>query len=176
MESVVDLMSCACPPAIFFEGDNVPMVVDEFDGCFLYVSLGIGKVGDISLLSSSGRCVVPIGSAGDVCWEVWSVSGGNWGIVGCEGVVEGCQGGVTSVAFVPGILVLFWLRPGLGGRRFCVGYRLWHRSKRGEEWLDCGGTTVLVRRQVLRPAWWRVSAIAYSASTLWYSTSVSFST
>jgi len=117
-------MSCACPPTIFFVDDNVPAVVDELDRCLSYVPLGVGEIGNVGLLSSSGRCTVPIGSAGDVCWEVWSVSGGNWGIVGCEGVEKGCQDVVTSVIFVPGTLVLFWLRRELSGRCSCVGYRL----------------------------------------------------
>jgi len=59
-----------------------------------------------------------------VLWEVWSASGGNWGVVGCEREVEGCQDVVTFVVFVPGILVLFWLHPGLSGRCFYVGCRL----------------------------------------------------
>ena len=124
MESVLDSMSDTCPPTIFFKDDNVPVVVDELDRCFSYVPFGISEIGDVSLLPSSGRRVVPIGSAGDMCWEVWSISGGNWGVVGCERVGKGCQDVVTSVVFVPGILIPFWLRPGLGGRRSCVGYRL----------------------------------------------------
>ena len=110
----------------------MPMVVDEFDGCFSYVSLGVSEIGNVGLLPSSGRCAVPIGDACDMCWEVWCISGGDWGVVGCEGIVKGCQDVVTSVVSVPGTLALFSLRPGLGGRRFCVGYRLWRKSRRDE--------------------------------------------
>ena len=102
----------------------MPMVVDEFDRCFSYVSLGVGEISNVGLLPSSRGCAVPISSACDMCWEVWCISGGDGGIVGCKGVVKGCQDVTTSVAFFPGILAPFWLRPGLGGRRSCVGYRL----------------------------------------------------
>ena len=102
----------------------MPVIIDEFDGCFSYISLGVSEISNVGLLSSSGRHVVPISGTGDMLWEVWSTSGGNWGVVGCEGIVKGCQDVVTSVVFVPGILVLFWLRPGLGGRRFYVDCKL----------------------------------------------------
>ena len=107
LESVFDLVSCARPPTIFLEDDNVPMIVDEFDGCFLYVSFRVSEVGDVGLLPSSGRCVVPIGGAGDMFWEVWSTSGSDGSVVlGREVVVEGCQGVVTSVVSILGILAL----------------------------------------------------------------------